>query len=163
MREDRGRYSNNPSQYGVDFKPSIYWETQGTSRIDEHPIDLSMTACACCQCSGHQRNAARGATEVSVERGLSASGTAYFLPALELQEPSAVRTADYTGEISALPSTDNEGDAPNTDNRGMGEISIQEEIQKVAREKYLKYYKELSSWLGEFPTCEEMVRELGAG
>ena len=72
MREDRGRYSSDPSQYGMGFEPRMSWEAQGTSRFDEHPIDLSMTTCACRQFSGHQRDAAREATEVSAERGPSA-------------------------------------------------------------------------------------------
>ena len=98
--------------------------------------------------------------EVSEERKPSAGGTEYFLPDLELQEASAVQTVDYEEEVSTLPSTDEGDDVPNTENRGIGEISIQEEIRNVAREGYIKQYRELSSWIGEFPTYKEIVREL---
>ena len=97
MREDQGNYSSDPPQYVMGIDPMMSWEAQGTSRFDEHPLDLSMTTRACRQSSGHQRDATREATEVSAERGPSAGETDYFLPDLELQEPSAVRTADYTG------------------------------------------------------------------
>ena len=114
------------------------WEALGMMGPSEYPIDLSMTTQYCRQPSGHQRDAARGATEVSAEREPSAGD--YFLPDLELQGNTAVRTAGYTGEVSALQSTDEEGEAPTTDYGGMRGISLQEEIQSVVREGYVQFY-----------------------
>ena len=85
------------------------------------------------------------------------SATDYFFPDPELQSG---RTADETGDTSDLSSTDYESDTPDTDHRGMSGVSIQEEIIKVTREKYIQQYLQLSAWLGEFPTREEVIRKL---
>ena len=125
-----------------------------------------MKAYACRQTSGHQRNAARDATEVSEGRVSSTSGKQYFLPDHDLQEVSAVwrATADeesYEEGSPALPSTTEGDELPNTENKGIREISIQEEIKNAARDGYIEQYRELSSWIGEFLTYKEIVRELG--
>ena len=100
----------------------------------DYPIDLSTSTQYCHQPSGHQRNAARGVTEVSAERELSAGDN--LLPDLELQGNTDVRTADHIGGISALCSTDEGGEALNTDYGGREGVSLQEEIQNVVKERY---------------------------
>ena len=90
----------------------------------------------------------------------SANKISRFIPDTDLQGSPAVRDVstdeETSGRNSPLSAYSDSESSFDFDGENVNNLSIQEEIKHTIKDKYHDQYKEISEWLGEFPSDEEM-------